>query len=405
MTRIVFSLLLSATFLLFGGDIKSYAQSGSQAYVITDVKADASDESSVKARNKAFAEAQVEAFKILATRLGKTVTTPPESQVISSLVKDFEIKNEQLSSKRYRGTFTFRFREGAVNRYFGTGRPTSFEEKSASSGQTLILPFITTEKNSILWDKSKNKYWESLAAKNTDIHIIYPEGTVLDATDVWEKDPNMLSMSSIRKIRERYHVDEVIVAVLRSGTDDRSWMIDLYRTDRSRIELVKTLPVSLTKTNTDDTLFTNAAATTLVGLERLQSEETLTVPIDEAEQQIVTEEVKEKPPATSPVTVTPIDPVTNPIQRPEKPEKKEESIPQTKNVRILASFQSLRDWTLLQSALRSSPSLSRYKLISMKTTVAELEISSSDWQKGAKELQNGGYVVEPVIDGSYRIHR
>jgi len=228
MRRIAFSLILTASFLTFWVGVPACAQTVGQTYVVADVQADASDESSVKARNKAFDQAQTEAFKTLAARLGNADRKIPDSQIISSLVKDFEIKNEQLSHKRYRGTFTFRFREASVNRYFGIsgGGYSAAPEIAAapSSGQTLVLPFITAKDNSILWDKEKNEYWKALVAKTTDTHIIYPAGTVLDSTDVWEKDPTLLSMSSIRKIRERYGVDRVIVAVMRGGSSiDSAW--------------------------------------------------------------------------------------------------------------------------------------------------------------------------------------
>lgn len=401
MRRIVFSLILTASFLTFWAGAPVFAQTGGQAYVVADVQAEATDESSVKARNKAFDQAQTSAFKKLAARLGQTVTTEPDSRTISSLVKDFEIKNEQISRKSYRGTFTFRFREASVNRYFGIGdgygaiTPAISVPQTALSGQILVLPFITAKKTSILWDKDKNEYWKSLVAKTTETHIVYPQGTVLDSTDVWEKDPTLLSMSSIRKIRLRYGVDQVIVAVMRGGEDKRIWMIDLYRTDRDRVELVRTLPVSLVRQNERDTLFTNAAVTTLVGIERLQSEEAIVeLPAAPAETELPVQypQPLEPSPEISPVA----EPVaTTPVM----------AAPPSSTIRVVAQLRSLRDWTSLQGALKSSPALSGYKIISLKTSEAELELGAKNWKQGSADLVRGGYIVQLAIDGSYRISR
>ena len=110
---VFFALMLAVT--LAGGP--AYANS----YTVEGVTVDAVAANAVKAREKALAEAQVKAFGQLAAQ---TLTpeelatyTMPDADTIMALVQDFEITNEQLSTKRYKGTFTVRFRPALAAQY------------------------------------------------------------------------------------------------------------------------------------------------------------------------------------------------------------------------------------------------------------------------------------------------
>lgn len=120
--RIVFCAFALAFFLSF----PPCAQAYDDLYVIEGVKVDVTAENSVAARDQALQEAQVVAFEMLAARMvaggqNRAVQTP-DLYIISTLIQDFEITDEQLSAVRYIGTYTIRFKEEAVSRYFsGTG--------------------------------------------------------------------------------------------------------------------------------------------------------------------------------------------------------------------------------------------------------------------------------------------
>ncbi|MEC8664523.1 MAG: hypothetical protein VXY16_03530, partial [Pseudomonadota bacterium] len=90
-------------------------------FTVQDVKVDVTSENAAKAREEAFGKAQMKAFEILVERLASSGEaaniTPPDYITVSSLVRDFEITNEQLSSVRYIGTYTFRFKKEAVRQY------------------------------------------------------------------------------------------------------------------------------------------------------------------------------------------------------------------------------------------------------------------------------------------------
>ena len=88
--------------------------------VVADVVVDKEAENSVVAREKAINDSRIEAFKKLAERNMtpaefKKFKMPKDSD-IAMLVQDFEIQDEQMSTTRYVGTFTIRFRD-AVRSY------------------------------------------------------------------------------------------------------------------------------------------------------------------------------------------------------------------------------------------------------------------------------------------------
>ncbi|MDI1229410.1 MAG: DUF2066 domain-containing protein [bacterium] len=87
--------------------------------VVTDVVVDKEAENSVVAREKAINDSRREAFKKLAERNMtpaefKSFKMPKDSE-IQMLVQDFEIQDEQMSTTRYVGTFTIRFRDAVRN--------------------------------------------------------------------------------------------------------------------------------------------------------------------------------------------------------------------------------------------------------------------------------------------------
>ncbi len=91
------------------------------SYTVEGVAVDVTAANAVKAREEALTQAQVKAFEQLAAQ---TLTpeelaayTMPDANTIMALVQDFEITNEQLSAKRYKGVFTVRFRPALAAQY------------------------------------------------------------------------------------------------------------------------------------------------------------------------------------------------------------------------------------------------------------------------------------------------
>ncbi len=153
MSKVILPALFSITLSLFAVTTPVFAQVGpkngdtwtpnlpgpapavANPLVVADVVVDKEAENSVVAREKAINDSRREAFKKLAERNMspaefKALKMPKDSD-IAMLVQDFEIQDEQMSSTRYVGTFTVRFRD-AVRNYINVHAEAPAPEEYAS---------------------------------------------------------------------------------------------------------------------------------------------------------------------------------------------------------------------------------------------------------------------------------
>ena len=139
--RIVFCAIVFSFFLVASmAGVPAFA--ANPVFTIEDVKVDVTASNALEAKQKAFEQAQVDAFEIMANRMlseSEMKAAPPlDLSTISLLIQDFEVTKEQLSAVRYVGTYTFRFKDDAVRRHFsGQG----FQYSDVGSKPVLILPF------------------------------------------------------------------------------------------------------------------------------------------------------------------------------------------------------------------------------------------------------------------------
>lgn len=148
MIRIVFSCLLIQISGFFLAVLPASAQDSAPVsaplpvedpYTVSGVQVDLVDESSAKARDKAFLEAQKKAFSVLAERFGQAGKTVPADQ-LAGMVDDFGIDQERFSSKRYKGRFTVRFRKSSVDNILGGELPSVETGSSYPVAQGAVSP-------------------------------------------------------------------------------------------------------------------------------------------------------------------------------------------------------------------------------------------------------------------------
>lgn len=225
MARIVFFITFLGLF--FVGLSQNHVFAANSPYSVKGVEVDITDESSVKARNKAFIEAQRKAFEVLATRYyaeGELkVLKIPNDDTLSGFIQDFKIASEQISSKRYKGVFDFRFKPAAVNQHFGRGPINYVDDATPESKKILLIPYYHEEKKPIIFNKAQNPFWGSLLEDSADYKdVILPEGNIQDLTDIGDKNPGFLSSVTIRRLKARYEVGFVAVATANVSLQDQS---------------------------------------------------------------------------------------------------------------------------------------------------------------------------------------
>ncbi len=215
--RTAFYLLLATLFLMFPHGLRAETN---PAYTVEGVEVDVTAENAVKAREKALDEAQVKAYHMLAERF----LTPeemktfkdPDPVTVSSVVQDFEVIKEQLSKKRYKGTYTIRFRPNAMKMQMASqGRTYSDVAKKP----VLVLPFYQVGGSTTLWSETNPfmRAWRTLPAdKNMMQPTVLPLGDANDMAQVDDSDALQYDPLEVQELASRYGADDIAILVASS---------------------------------------------------------------------------------------------------------------------------------------------------------------------------------------------
>ena len=230
----VFALVFSAIFMH-----GSVVFAASPLFTVEKVTVDVSAENALQARQMAFEEAQKIAFEELSARMlsenqQRAFQDLPVS-TISSLIQDYEVSNEKLSSKRYIGTYKFRFKDQAVKRYFSSS---GARYTDVTSKPILILPFLETPQGTRLWHNNAwMQAWASVDNLSSGlVPLIIPLGDLEDVSDIGDDEPLTYRKRNLQAMVARYRASEAVIAIARAEGTGLS--IQLYRTDRARPEYV-----------------------------------------------------------------------------------------------------------------------------------------------------------------------
>lgn len=378
MPRIAFFIIFLGLFWVGLGN--SDVRADDSPYFVKAVQVDVLDESAVKARNKAFMEAQKKAFMMLAEKFETPESLAelkvPADNVLSGMIQDFEISNEQLSTKRYRGVFDFRFKPYVVNQYFGHPPLNGYGSKGDVVGKVLIVPYYQEGKSAPIFDKTKNLYLSSLRAElPKDEGIILPEGSISDTTDIGTAAPQNLSPAAIRRLKERYDVQTVFVAVASVDvTKPQSVQLDIFGTSGGQTHLVNTLTVSPQQ----------AASSTFNAVKSPAPVKNDYVLNDEP-QPLGPERIVQPVPASVP---------------------KEEIKPMISGeANIKVFFTSMSEWLSIQQKLRTANGGQSVRITSLKTNQVDAIVGYKDWTSFATALQGMGLSLQPQPNNTFILKR
>ena len=244
LTSLCFVLALLASSASFAND---------PIFTVEDVQVDVTAENAIAAREKAFAEAQVTAFTELTTRMlpdaDLATTKIPEANIISTMIKDFELTDEKLSSVRYIGTYTFRFKDRDVRRYFAQKGATISD---VSSKKLLILPFISRDNRTSIWAPGNPwmQAWNRVPSLSGLVPLEVPLGDLDDVRDVTDSNAFNYEPNRLQNMLRRYNSQEAVITIA-TPDEELSKIIDplaiargklnveIFRTDRGQPELVQ----------------------------------------------------------------------------------------------------------------------------------------------------------------------
>jgi hypothetical protein len=210
---------LAALVLLLGA-LPAYA-AVNPAYTVEGVEVDVTAKNAVMAREKALEEAQVKAYQMLAERFlsPEELQTfkAPDPITISSLVQDFEVTNEQLSSTRYKGVYTVRFRPNAMKSHMAAqGKVYSDIAKKP----VLVLPFIEQGGQTALWIETNPwmNAWRNLPSDKSLMQpTVLPLGDAEDMAYVGDGEGLQYDPMRVQELATRYNADDV--AILLASTE------------------------------------------------------------------------------------------------------------------------------------------------------------------------------------------
>ncbi len=216
---------------------QSGAQSGAQSaaqsvnkaakrdvFEVRDVAVDVTAETAAKAREKALAQGEREAFRRLVTRLtlspeqdGGEVSLP---QDISTLVKDFQVLEEKTSAVRYLATLVYRFKPRLVRKYF-IDSYMAFAE--TPSKPVLVLPVFQAAGARLLFDDPNP--WRDAWAVRPDtgglVPMVLPKGDLADISLIGAEQAVDGDMQRLSAVARRYGAGDTLVVQAIQGMDSR----------------------------------------------------------------------------------------------------------------------------------------------------------------------------------------
>jgi hypothetical protein len=422
---IVFFLVFCS--VLGGFLYQQQAKAEDSQYHVQGIEVDVLDESSVKARNKAFIEAQRKAFMVLAERFVsdsqlKSVVVPPQN-TLSEYIQDFRIAQEQVSSKRYKGTFDFRFKP-SVDKLFGSG-PTILLEAENNKPELLIIPFYNEEKKGAVFNKEQNPFWRSLSdeLKKSDEYkkIILPEANIQDFNDIGDKNPKMLTADIIRRIKIRYDVEHVLIAIASVSLADQTIVAVEMLEGIHTVGLPRPI-VDLEVPPEKIGLTTLSVAAELLKPQKPVTEETSDLLGQREEGEIPYSEIN--PALFDPNARRPGQQHSN-QQRRNVIEASKEAQERARRARyreieqvdmsgearqageiiVQVNFKDVTEWVTWQKDMSALSGLSGIRITSLKTDEAQTVFEYFDWQKLNDSLKNSGLTLIPQSDEVYVLKR
>lgn len=227
--------------------LSSPAMAEQNIFTISGIQVDIEGENAVTARNQAIKEAQRRGlWQLLGvpypekdadeqeTSSQKDMASqiiPADNPVVARLrsmddvlvestVHDFSLEDERSAPKRYRATFTVRYQARAIEQYFsGMGLSLSVIETKP----ILIIPAFRFGASTLIWDDPNPwRYaWQEVAesdnlAKDQVVPLRLPTGDSEDQDLVTQKILTQTDKNVLARLREKYQVNEVLLAVARS---------------------------------------------------------------------------------------------------------------------------------------------------------------------------------------------
>lgn len=243
------------------------------SYTVEDIKVDVKAANAVEAREKAFEEAQIKGYKMLATRFLSAEElenfTTPDINTVSPLVKDFELTNEKLSTTRYAGTYKIRYSSKAFANKSAVGvvNPSANSQSNTvrpQRGDILVLPFFEDAGAVSLW--RPNPFMQAwLKARDSDraAPAIVPVGDMNDISAIKDNDALRYNPAGVEGLKKRYRARGAAILVanpelLPDGSQNIN--VSIYNATAQGPQLVRQISVLGSPVDAREQVYANVIA-------------------------------------------------------------------------------------------------------------------------------------------------
>lgn len=251
---VILSAIILALMAVLPAQAQSKAQSKAQmtakplkrdVFEVRNVAVDVTAETAAKARKKALAMGEREAFRRLVERLtlsaerkGGAVSIPED---ISALVGDFQVLEEKTSTVRYLATLVYRFKPRLVRKYF-VDSYMAFAE--TPSKPVLVLPVFQAAGAQLLFDDPNP--WRDAWAARTDngglVPLTLPKGDLEDISLIGAEQAVNGDMQRLSAIARRYGAGDTLVVQAIQGMDSRGLAtLEVFMTRYGTVQVEQTV--------------------------------------------------------------------------------------------------------------------------------------------------------------------
>ncbi len=217
---------------------------------VENIVVDVSAANAVQAREKAFEEAQIKGYKILAEKFLSAEELEhfetPDIDTVSIFVKDFEVTKEKLSATRYAGTYKIRYSDKAFSQKNADSAANNLTP-SSQQGNVLVLPFFEDAGYSTIWRPNPfMQAWVSARNSNSAAPSIVPLGDTQDISAIRDNQALRYNPANVENLKKRYSAEQAAILMatpefLSDGTQKIS--VGIYQAKSYGPELLRQISV------------------------------------------------------------------------------------------------------------------------------------------------------------------
>lgn len=279
MPRIVFCalwMLVLGIVFIYPSTVQAQEMPAPISYTVENIDVDVTADNAVEARTKAFEEAQLKGYKMLAERF----LTPeemenfivPDINKVASYVKDFEVTNEQLSAVRYKGSYKIRYSPQTFAQNISLEGNVEKTSAASSRGELLVIPFYEVGGQYTLWNNNPfMSAWIRARSNQGAGQAIIPIGDLNDISSVRDEQGLNYDPAKLNAMRLRYRAKGALVAIATpqiAADGKKNLMVSLYRSKSFGPELAHQISVREIPGEAEDQTYNRAVSEVIKTLRR-----------------------------------------------------------------------------------------------------------------------------------------